>query len=72
MFTRIVYNNKIIGLGKSEGKFTNIKNFGNILTDYLIVRGSIPGPSKRQLLITAPLRATKKQSKKEFDLIELR
>ena len=72
MFTRLIYNNKIIDLGKSEGKFKDIKNFGNIQTDYLIVRGSVQGPSKRQLLVTAPLRESKKQSKKEFELIELR
>jgi len=72
MFTRVVYNNSIIGLGKSEGKFKNIKNFGDIKTDYLIVRGSVQGPSKRQLLVTSPLRETRKQKKKEFDLIELR
>lgn len=72
MFTRIVYNNKVIDIGKSEGKFKNIKNFGDVKTDYIIVRGSIQGPAKRQLLITAPLRETKKQSKKNFELIELR
>jgi large subunit ribosomal protein L3 len=71
-FTRIVYNNKIIDMGKSEGKFKNIKNFGNIKTDYIIVRGSVQGPSKRQLLITAPLRKSKKQLKKDFELLELR
>lgn len=72
MFTRIVYNNKIIDLGKSDDKFKNIKNFGDIKTDYVIVRGSVQGPAKRQLLITAPLRKTKKQLKKEFELIEVK
>ena len=51
MFTRVIYNNKIISIGKSEDKFTNIKNFGNVKTDYIIVQGSIQGPAKRQLLI---------------------
>jgi len=72
MFSRIIYNNKVIDLGKSEEKFKDIKNFGNVKTDYILVRGSIQGPSKRQLLITAPLRETKKQTKKNFELIELR
>jgi len=72
MFTRVVYNNKIVDLGKAEDKFKNIKNYGDIKTDYLIVRGSIQGPAKRQLIITAPLRETKKQLKKNFELIELR
>jgi len=69
MFTRIVYNNKIIDLGKSEGKFKNIKNFGDVKTDYLLLKGSVQGPAKRQLLITSPLRETKKQKKKNFELL---
>ncbi|HKZ34214.1 MAG TPA: 50S ribosomal protein L3 [Candidatus Nanoarchaeia archaeon] len=78
MFTRVIYNNSIIDLGnsqekgKAEGKLKNIENYGNINTDYLIVRGSVQGPSKRQLLVTAPLRETKKQAKRAYELIELR
>ncbi len=71
MFTRVIYNNKIVDIGKSEGKLKNIKNYGDVKTDYILVRGSVQGPSKRQLLITKPLRTTKKQSKKDFDLIEV-
>ena len=73
MFTRTVYNNKILALGKaSEKELKNIKNYGNIKTDYIIVRGSVQGPAKRQLLITTPLRETKKQLKKSFELLEIR
>ena len=73
MFTRVHYNQKIIDLGKgSEKEIKNIKNYGDIKTDYIIVAGSVQGPSKRQLLVTAPLRASKKQTKKSFELIELR
>tara|TARA_B100001971_G_C18249184_1_gene576796 strand:+ start:1670 stop:2611 length:942 start_codon:yes stop_codon:yes gene_type:complete len=73
MFTRIIYNNKIIDLGKSTDKeLKNIKNFGNIKTDYVIVQGSVQGPAKRQLLITSPLRGTKKQLKKNYELLDLR
>ena len=71
MFTREVYNNKIIEMGEGEGKFKNIKNYGEVKTDYILVRGSIQGPAKRQLLITSPLRATKKQSKKNLELVEI-
>ncbi|MFH1787639.1 MAG: 50S ribosomal protein L3 [archaeon] len=71
-FTRVVYNNKIIDLGKStDREFKNIKNFGVVKTDYVLVRGSVQGPAKRQLLITAPLRETKKQAKKNFELLEV-
>ena len=72
MFTRVIYNNKIIDIGKSEGKLKNIKNYGDVKTDYILVRGSIQGPAKRQLIITHPLRTTKKQTKKNYELLELR
>ena len=75
MFTRISYNNKIIEIVNKENK-DKIKNIPNSLqnlkSDYIIVRGSVQGPSKRQLLITSPLRQTKKQSKKSYEFIELR
>ena len=72
MFTRAFYNSKIIDMGKAEDKFNGIKNFGDVKTDYLIVNGSVQGPAKRQLIATLPLRTTKKQKKKNFELIELR
>ncbi|MBU2562777.1 MAG: 50S ribosomal protein L3 [Nanoarchaeota archaeon] len=72
MFTRVIYNNKIIDMGKSSEKdFKNLKKYGNIKTDYLIVHGSIQGPSKRQLILTAPLRESKQTKKKNFELIEI-
>ena len=72
MFSRVVYNNKIIDIGKAEDKFKGIKKYGNLKTEYIIVRGSIQGPSKRQLILTVPLRPSKKQLKKEFELVNLR
>lgn len=72
MFTRIVYNNKILEMGKSDDKLKGMKNFGDVKTDYIIVNGSVQGPSKRQLIITKALRATKKQIKKNYELVELR
>ncbi len=76
MFTRTVYNNKIMKMGKSDEENNpvpkGIKNFGDVKTDYIILRGSIQGPSKRQLVATIPLRETKKQLKKKFEFLELR
>ena len=73
MFTRVIYNNKIIDLGKSSDKpIKNIKNYGNIKTDYILVYGSVQGPAKRQLIMTHALRETKRQKKKEYELIEIR
>ena len=72
MFTRVIYNNKIIDMGKSEGKFKGIKNYGDVKTDYLVVNGSVQGSAKRQLIISSPLRETKKQLKKDYELLRLR
>lgn len=72
MFTRVVYNNKILDLGKAEEKFKAIKNYGDVKTDYVVVAGSVQGSAKRQMVLTQPLRPTKKQLKKDYELIELR
>lgn len=72
LFNRIIYNNKIIDLGKSENKFNNIKNYGKLNSDYILVAGSVQGPAKRQLLISSPLRASKMQKKKVFEFVELK
>jgi len=73
MFTRAVYNSKIIEISKPEQReIKNVKNFGDVKTDYLILRGSVQGPPKRQIILTSPLRKTKEQSKKEMELVELR
>jgi large subunit ribosomal protein L3 len=75
-FTRVVYNNKIVNLGNISEKDINpgtgFKHFGKVKTDYLILRGSIQGPAKRQLVIAAPLRASKKRLKLNYEFIELR
>jgi large subunit ribosomal protein L3 len=73
MFTRAVYNNKIISIGKPEDSgLRGITNFGDVKTDYMVVRGSIQGPQKRQILLTYPLRGTIRQAKKNFEFMELR
>ncbi len=75
MFSRIVYNNKILSIGNNsdeEIKNKELKKYGKINTEYLIVRGSVQGPVKRQLLVTPSLRANKKQTKKKFEILELR
>ncbi len=72
MFTRVIYNSNIVDIGTSGEKLKNIKNYGNVDTSYVLVRGSVQGPAKRQVLITSPLRETIKQAKKAYELIELR
>ncbi|MBD3247214.1 50S ribosomal protein L3 [Candidatus Pacearchaeota archaeon] len=79
MFTRISYNSNIIGLGKVqelEGEKKNmlkdIKKYGDVKTNYIIVKGSVQGPSKRQLIACAPLRPTKKTDKIAYDLVAIK
>ncbi len=75
-FTRVSYNNKIVFIESINKKEINPKNgfkkFGKIKTDYVILQGSVQGPTKRPLLITIPLRETKRQNKKNYEFIELR
>lgn len=73
MFTRTAYNSKILDIKKGEeSELKGLKNFGDIKADYIVVRGSVQGSEKRQVLITSPLRETKKQLKKNLELVELR
>jgi Ribosomal protein L3 len=75
MFTRVQYNSKILKLGKINESNINPehgwKNYGNIKNEYLILAGSVQGPAKRQLLLTAPLRPTRYQTKLQYEVIKL-
>ena len=74
--TRLVYNSPVIASKKfSENDMIAKKvfsGFGIIKTDYIILAGSVQGPVKRQLLITHAFRPTKKQIKRQYELLELR
>ena len=76
LFTRLSYNNKIVARGRISENDINPqegwKHYGKIKTDYLILQGSVQGPKKRALLLTIPLRPTKKQIKKNYEFLELR
>ena len=73
---RITYNNLILEIGKTSEKDINRKSgfehYGIVKTDYMILKGSIPGPQKRGLVITFAIRPTKYQAKKKLEVIELR
>ncbi|MBR9705509.1 50S ribosomal protein L3 [Candidatus Pacearchaeota archaeon] len=75
-FTRMIANSKIIAIENIKDKNINpkqgFKKYGEIKTDYIIVRGSVVGPSKRQLLVTFALRPSKNQTKRDYEFIELR
>ncbi|MEM2089936.1 MAG: 50S ribosomal protein L3 [Candidatus Pacearchaeota archaeon] len=73
-FTRVSYNQKIIDIGKGEELHKSIPffhHFGKINTDYVIIKGSVQGPPKRAILLTMPLRETKKRKKENFEIIKI-
>jgi len=75
-FTRVITNGKVIDVANIDEKDINpsggFKKYGVIKNDYVIIFGSVTGPSKRPLFFTMPARGSKNQSKKNFELIELR
>ena len=75
-FSRITYNNAILQIGKISEKDVNKKSgfhkYGNIKTDYVILKGSIPGPRKKALVITPAIRPTRKTFKQNFEVLEIR
>lgn len=76
LFKRVQYNQKIVSIKKIGEKDINpeqgFKHFGKIKTSYIILKGSVQGPAKRQILLTKPLRKTKKQEKLNYELIEIK
>ncbi|MDP3881620.1 MAG: 50S ribosomal protein L3 [Nanoarchaeota archaeon] len=75
MFTRVHYNLKVISQNAIADKDINsesgFKNYGKVKSNYILVKGSVQGPSKRQILITPSFRPTKSQTKKKYELIEV-
>ena len=75
LFSRITYNLYLLSSGKITEKNINPKegwkNYGVIKSNYIILKGSVQGPSKRQLVITPAFRPSKLQSKKKLEFLEL-
>ncbi len=74
-FSRIHYNLKLIYSGNKTEKDINpssgFKHYGKIMSSYIILKGSVQGPPKRQILITPSFRPTKLTAKKKFEFQEL-
>ena len=71
MFTRCAFNKKVVGISDKENPIEGIDVKTNLKSDYILIEGSVQGPKKRQLILTQPLRATKKQAKKAYELIRV-
>ena len=73
---RISYNQQILEIGKINQKDINpsqgFEHYGKIKTDYILLKGSVIGPSKRPILLTKALRPSKRQIKKQFEILAIR
>ena len=58
-------------LEKSENPLVFFDDDHDGLSSYILIKGSVQGPPKRQILLTPPMRATKYQVKKKFEFQEL-
>ncbi len=74
--SRVCYNSLVLESGKISEKDVNKKGgfrkYGVLKSGYLILRGSVPGPTKRGLFVTHALRPTKGIAKKKLEVLELR
>jgi large subunit ribosomal protein L3 len=74
--SRVDYNKLILNIGKISEKDINkskgFNRYGKIKTSYIVLKGSVPGAKKRQLLITPCIRSSKKQSKQNYEFLGLR
>lgn len=75
MFSRVHYNLKVMGMGTIAEKDINpssgFKHYGKVRTSYLLVKGSVQGPPKRQLLLTPAFRPTPSAAKKKYEFLEV-
>jgi large subunit ribosomal protein L3 len=75
MFTRIHYNLKNIISGNIKERDINpssgFMHYGKIRSGYIIVKGSVQGPSKRQVLVTPSFRPSKDTTKHKYEFMEL-
>lgn len=73
---RIDYNHPILKVGKITEKDINpnggFNNYGKIRNEYVVLKGSVPGPQKRGIFITPSIRPTKKIAKLKYEVLELR
>lgn len=75
MFSRVHYNHKVILVSSISENNINpnqgFRHYGKIKTNYIIVKGSVQGPSKRQILLTPSFRPTKLSKKTKYEFQNL-
>lgn len=69
---RTEYNKWLIKIGSNPEEINpkgGFLHYGLIKNDYIVIKGSIPGPAKRTIVITEPVRCKKKQEMPEIKYI---
>jgi len=71
---RISYNSLILGTGNIEdvNKKGGFGHYGVVKNDYVVLKGSVPGPVKRGVVLTAAIRPTKFMAKKKLEVVGIR
>ncbi len=65
-------NKRILKIGENGDEVTpesGLKHYGEVNNDYLLIKGSVPGPRKRPILIRHAIRSPKKPKKPEINEI---
>jgi len=68
-FTRVQYNNKIINFGKEMP--LEFLHYGNVKTNYVLIKGSVQGPAKRAIVMTSCSRPKKETAKGSFEFVKI-
>lgn len=74
--TRVAYNSLILQVKNIKDADINtasgFHHYGKVKTSYIILKGSVPGPEKRPILLVPAIRPTKKAIKQKYEVLELR
>jgi len=73
--SRISYNSLILSVGNKDGDVNpkgGFEHYGVVKNDYVILKGSVPGPVKRGVVITAAIRPTRFMGKKKLEVVGVR
>lgn len=71
-FARVEFNKQVVKIGNGEERVTpdgGFLHYGNVKNDYVILKGSVPGPVKRLVKMRKPFRPA--ASQKEYELIQV-
>ena len=72
---RTEYNKEVLLVEKDASKINpdgGFLRYGNVKNDYIVLKGSIPGPKKRLITLTKPIRGTKSKQALNLETISTR